>query len=97
MGEPQLCCWIGFLLLGLIFVPRNMILRRLRGVGYKTEPFDWRAKGKFNLPAEYGKIQTQHDWSPWPVYSMVLMLLAGVGFILLGFVRPNEAGAQPGW
>ena len=89
MGVPQLCWWIGFLVLGLIFVPHNMILRRWRGVGYKTEPFDWRAKAKFNLPAEYLKIRTQHGWSPWPVYSMVLMLLAGVGFTLLGLVWPN--------
>ena len=73
-----------FLLLGLIFVPPNMILRRRKSVGYKTEPFDWTANGKLNLPIEYLKIRNQHGWSPWAVYLMVLMLLAGIGFILLG-------------
>jgi hypothetical protein len=86
MVVPKLCWCIGFLLFGLIMVPQNVILRRLRGVGYKTQAFDWTANGKFNLPVEYLKIRAQHGWSPWPVYSMVLMLLAGVGFILLGLV-----------
>jgi hypothetical protein len=89
MVVPELCWWIGFVLLVLIMVPHNVILRRLRKVGYKTEPFDWTATGKFSLPAEYLKVRAQHGWSPWPVYSMVLMLLAGVGFILLGLVWPS--------
>ena len=89
MAVPKLCWWIGFLLLGLILVPHNMILRRLRDIGYKTEPFDWTASGKLHLPFEYLKIRKQHGWSPWPVYLMVLMLLAGVGFILLGLAWPN--------
>ena len=89
MAVPKLCWWIGFLLLGLIFVPHNIILRRLRDVGYKTEPFDWTVNGKLNLPIEYLKIRKQHGWSPWPVYSMALMLLIGVGLILLGLAWPS--------
>jgi hypothetical protein len=89
MVAPKLCWWIGFLMLGLIMVPHNIILRRLRGVGYKTEPFDWTVNGKFNLPIEYLKIRTQHGWSAWPVYLMPLLLVAGVGFIVLGLAWPS--------
>ena len=86
---PTLCWWIGFFLIGAIFIPHNVILRRMRTIGYKTEPFDWTPRGKFSLPAEYLRIRREHGWSPWPAYLMGLMLLAGVGFILLGLVWPS--------
>jgi hypothetical protein len=86
---PALCWCIGFLLIGMIFIPHNVILRRMRAIGYKTQRFDWTMPGKFSLPAEYLKIRTQHGWSPWPVYLMGLMLVAGVAFILLGLAWPH--------
>jgi hypothetical protein len=89
VGVPKLCWWIGFLLVGGIFVPHNILLRRMKQPGHKTQPFDWTVNEKFNLPIEYLKICTQRGWSPWPAYAMVLMLLTGVGFILLGLLWPR--------
>ncbi|MGA7915402.1 MAG: hypothetical protein WCA00_09220 [Candidatus Acidiferrales bacterium] len=89
MSGPAICWWIGFLLVGTIFIPHNIILRRMRGAGYKTQPFDMTLNGKFNLPVEYLRIRAQHGWSPWPAYLIPFMLLAGVGFILLGLFLPS--------
>jgi hypothetical protein len=89
VAGSAICWWIGFLLIGMILVPHNVILRRMKDAGYKTQSFDLTINGKFNLPVEYLKIREQHAWSPWPVYLMALMLFAGVGFILLGLMWPG--------
>jgi hypothetical protein len=64
----------------------NVVLRRMKELGYKTGPFEnWRSPGTFERDArEYLRIRHEHGWSAWPLHLVWIMVLLGVALLVVG-------------
>lgn len=91
--DPAMPCFaIGLLSIGCAWVPLNVVLRRLRDVGYKTGPFDFSSADRYvGFLREYLKVRARYGWSAAPAHIVWIMALVGGGLIA-GFVLELALG-----
>jgi hypothetical protein len=74
----EIYLYTGVLLLGSSAALHYFLYLRLRDTGRNYIVFDW----FWPVLTDYSRLRSKNRWSPWPVYLVVLTMVAGLAFVL---------------
>jgi hypothetical protein len=82
--ETKGLLYAGIFMLGAFAIMHYYLYLRLRDIGIKKTIFDFLLVA---VPVEYLRNRAKHGWPVWPVYLMLVLLLAGISVFVIGVSR----------
>ena len=79
----EIYLYAGILLLGSSAALHYFLYLRLRDTGRNYIVFDW----FWAVFSDYLRLRSKNFWSPWPVFLVALMMVAGFALFCIGVFK----------